>query len=300
MLCASLLAVIGLVVAVKLDHTGPHGIARASAATSHPHPHPGRRASRPPDREPPRHRDPLGRAVASYAGSRAGRILAAVYDLRTGQLWTLGHGPPQPEASIVKLDIIETLDAQHHGRGSAVPGTDQLLAQSMIEDSDNAAATSLWDTVGGPGAIRSFNVEAGMRRTTLSACVECPGFPWPGWGLTTTVPTDQIMLLRQLVRPGRLLSDAQRAGVLRLMENVTPAQRWGVSGGVPAHATVALKNGWLPLNPAGTDWQINSVGWISGSGRDYLMAVLTTGNPTEQYGIGTIDGVSAMVWAAMS
>jgi hypothetical protein len=227
-------------------------------------------------------------------------MMAAVYDLRTGQLWTLGHGPPQPEASIVKLDIIETLYAQRNVRGSLVPGADQRLAQRMIEDSDNAAATSLWDAAGGPGAVRIFNAEAGMKRTTVSACVKCPGFPWPGWGLTTTVPTDQIMLLCQLVRPGRLLSGAQRAEVLRLMENVAPAQRWGVSGGVPAHATVALKNGWLPLNPGGTDWQINSVGWISGSGRDYLMAVLTTGNPTEQYGIGTIGGVSAMVWAGMS
>ncbi len=104
----------------------------------------------------------------------------------------------------------------------------------------------------------------------------------------------------QLVRPGRLLNDAERAEVLRLMENVTPGQRWGVSGGVPAHATVALKNGWLPLNPAGTDWQVNGMGWISGSGRDYLIAVLGTGNPTEQYGIGSIEGLSAMVWAAMS
>jgi len=83
------------------------------------------------------------------------------------------------------------------------------------------------------------------------------------------------------------------------MENVTPSQRWGVSGGVPLQATVALKNGWLPLNSAGTDWQINSIGWISGLGRDYLMAVLTTGNPVEQYSIDTIDQLSAIVWAAM-
>jgi hypothetical protein len=84
------------------------------------------------------------------------------------------------------------------------------------------------------------------------------------------------------------------------MENVTPAQRWGVSGGVPAQATVALKNGWLSLNSADNDWQINSVGWISGSGRDYLMAVLTTRNPTEQYGIDTIDELAAMVWDDMA
>jgi hypothetical protein len=29
------------------------------------------------------------------------------------------------------------------------------------------------------------------------------------------------------------------------------------------------------------------------------MAVLTTGNPTEQYGIDTINQLSAMVWASL-
>jgi hypothetical protein len=129
--------------------------------------------------------------------------------------------------------------------------------------------------------------------------VNCPGFPWPGWGLSTTTPADQLALLRALVRPGSLLTDAERAYALSLMENVTADQRWGVSGGVPAQATVALKNGWLPLDSAGHDWQVNSVGWISGSGRDYLMAVLSTGNPTEQYGIDTIDHLAAGVWDAL-
>jgi hypothetical protein len=129
--------------------------------------------------------------------------------------------------------------------------------------------------------------------------VNCPGFPWPGWGLTTTVPSDQLTLLRELVEPNSLLTSAERSYALSLMENVTPDQRWGVSGGVPAQVTVALKNGWLPLTSANNDWQINSVGWISGSGRDYLMAVLTTGNPTEQYGIDTIDELATMVWNAM-
>jgi hypothetical protein len=63
--------------------------------------------------------------------------------------------------------------------------------------------------------------------------------------------------------------------------------------------TVALKNGWLPLDAASTDWQVNSVGWVSGDGRDYLIAVLTTGNPTEQYGIDTINALSSLIWTAM-
>ena len=245
------------------------------------------------------HADPLATAAASYVSTRSGVVLAAVYDLRTGQTWRLGQGQPQDEASVVKLDVLETLLAERGRSGTALSASDQALAEQMIEDSDNDAATSLWDEVGGASSIRSFNTQAGLADTAPSTCVECPGFPWPGWGLTTTVPSDQLTLLRQLVEPNSLLSTAERNYALSLMENVTPDQRWGVSGGVPAQVTVALKNGWLPLTSADNDWQINSVGWISGGGRDYLMAVLSTGNPTEQYGIDTIDQLASMVWNAM-
>ena len=129
--------------------------------------------------------------------------------------------------------------------------------------------------------------------------MNCPGFPWPGWGLTTTTPADQIALLRELLQPNAQLTDAQREYALGLMENVTDSQRWGVTGGVPLQATVALKNGWLPLTSTDDDWQINSIGWVSGTSRNYLMAVLTTGDPTEQYGIDTIDQLSAIVWSRM-
>jgi hypothetical protein len=237
--------------------------------------------------------------AASYLSARSGSVLAAVYDLRTGQTWRLGAGPPQAEASVVKLDILETLLAERGG-SAGLAASDRSLAQLMIEDSDNDAATSLWYEVGGPDKIRAFNAVAGLAHTSPSSCVVCPGFAWPGWGLTTTVPTDQIALLRELVEPGPLLTAADRSYALSLMENVTPSQRWGVSGGVPAGVTVALKNGWLPLDSSDTNWQINSVGWISGHGRDYLMAVLTTGNPTEQYGISTIDGLAAITWRDMS
>jgi hypothetical protein len=245
---------------------------------------------------PARHADPLAGTAASYVSQRAGTILAAVYDVKTGQTWRLGQDRPQPEASVVKLDILETLLAQ---RSFGLSTANRSLARKMIEESDNHAATSLWYAAGGAAGLRAFNEAAGLGGTTPSSCVRCAGFPWPGWGLTTTVPVDQITLLKELIGPGTLLTPAERSYALSLMENVTPAQRWGVSGGVPAQATVALKNGWLPLNNADTDWQVNSVGWISGGGRDYLMAVLTTGNPTERYGIDTIDHLAALVWNAM-
>jgi len=245
------------------------------------------------------HDNPLGAAAKSYLVTRSATVLAAVYDPRTGQTWSLGSGKPQDDASIVKLDILEALLARHHATGTVLPAQDIPVAQAMIEDSDNDAATSLWYQAGGARGITAFNSAIGLVDTTPSSCVKCPGFPWPGWGLTTSTPADQIALIRELLQPNGRLTDAQRQYALGLMENVTESQRWGVSGGVPPQATVALKNGWLPLTSAGDDWQVNSIGWVSGEGRDYLIAVLSTGDPTEQYGIDTIDQLSAIVWQRM-
>jgi hypothetical protein len=73
-----------------------------------------------------------------------------------------------------------------------------------------------------------------------------------------------------------------------------------VSSGVPAGVTVALNNGWLPLGVGSSDWQVNSVGWVSGDGRDYLMAVFSAGNPSKQYGIDTLNHLGAMVWGSLA
>ena len=247
----------------------------------------------------PRHEDPFAADARSYLTSRLGAVQAAVYDVDSGQTWSIGQTAPQATASIVKLDILEALLVQRRLSGTGLSPSEDLLAREMIEDSDNLAATTLWDAAGGAAGIGKFNTTAGLTGTTPSPCVNCAGFPWPGWGLTTTTATDQITLLRELVEPSALLTQPERGYILGLMENVLPAQRWGISGGVPDGATVAVKDGWLPLNNSDTDWQVNSIGWVSGYGRNYLIAVLTTGSPAEQYGIDTVSLLSAHVWQAM-
>jgi hypothetical protein len=102
-------------------------------------------------------------------------------------------------------------------------------------------------------------------------------------------------MIRALVEPNSLLTNASRAYVLSLMESVTSLQDWGATGGVPPGVTVALKNGFAVLD----GWQINTTGWVDGDGRDYLIAVLTNGNASEQYGIDTVNGVSALVWRGL-
>jgi hypothetical protein len=245
---------------------------------------------------PAGHADPFSAAVTGYLAGRAGTVLAAVYDVSTGQTWTLGSGRPQPTGSLVKVDILQTLLARQLLGLSAA---DQARARSMIENNVNAPATVLWNQIGRAAGLRSYNASVGLQQTTPSTCLVCAGFGWPGWGLTTTTPADQLLLLRVLVNGSSLLSPADRSYVLSLMEDVEPDQRWGVSAGAPPGVRVALKNAWVPLTAPGTDWQVNSEGWLSGDGRDYLIAVLTTGNPDEQYGIDTINTLSAMLWPAM-
>lgn len=192
-------------------------------------------------------------------------------------------------ASIVKVDTLATLLHQKKQQGNTrLSGSERSLATSMMQTSDNDAATQLWDQVGGPDGVATFNAKVpGMSATT----------PNKAWGMSKTSAADQNALLNVFVHPNRLLTTAQRHEALGLMEHVTPSQAWGVSAGVPHGVTVALKNGWLP-RPHG--WQVNSIGIISGNGRHYLVSVLTARNPSEQYGIDTIEGVSRRVWHGLA
>jgi beta-lactamase class A len=243
---------------------------------------------------------PLGAQAQAYLAGRRGRVEAAVYDLSTGQQWTLGQLSPQAAASVVKLEILEAVLAQRTTQRVVLSLSEQELTPPMIEQSDNQAATTMWGDVGGAKGMRAFDHKVGLAHTSPSNCLQCPGSSWPGWGLTTTTPQDQITLLRQLVQPSGVLDRNDQKYALHLMENVTPSQRWGVSHGVPAGVTVALKNGWLPLDAHNSNWQVNSVGWVSGDGRNYLMAVLSTGNPSEQYGIDTLNHLGALVWNGLA
>jgi beta-lactamase class A len=243
---------------------------------------------------------PLGGQAQAYLAGRRGRVEADVYDLSTGQEWTLGQQAPQAAASVVKLQILEAVLNQRREQRTVLSLTEQELSPPMIEQSDDEAATTLWEDVGGAQGMRAFDHKVGLVHTSPSDCLQCPGSSWPGWGLTTTTAQDQVTVLRQLAQPSGALDKNDQKYALYLLENVIQSQQWGVSSGVPAGVKVALKNGWLPLDASGSDWQVNSVGWVSGDGRDYLMAVLSTGNPSEQYGIDTLNHLGVMAWSALA
>jgi len=185
-------------------------------------------------------------------------------------------------ASTIKATIISALLFKVGGP-SHLTKTQRSLAWLMITQSNNDAATDLWNDVGMADMQRFLN-RARMTHTKLNEA----------WGLTGETAQDELRLLQLIANSGKVLSTASRRYVLWLMDNVIPSERWGVPDGAPSRLTVAVKNGWLPY-PTGADWHVNSLGVFRGHRVLYEIAMLTSGNSSEDYGIGTIQAAARVI-----
>jgi Beta-lactamase enzyme family len=261
------------------------------------------------------------RGVADYLLTRKGVVQVALFDKGTGKTYLFTEGPaPQYTASIVKADILAMWLKQYQSSpgpiAAAIPYSIQYLMQNMITMSDNVAATSLFYFGGGCAKLTDFNTLI----PTADTKVGCETPTYYGWGNTTTTAADQVAVVKTLAYDNDVLTPAARDYGLHLMESVTPTQRFGVSCGPwgtacngPNYAdpvpgvTVALKNGWkyapsCVKQDATCPWQVNSMGWVQGQDRDYVLAVLTTDDPSTKdtsgfdYGIATIQGLSQRIW----
>jgi Beta-lactamase enzyme family len=226
---------------------------------------------------------PLSTDIQAALRGRAGRHAVTVYDAVTGVSCQANSTLHFDSASIVKAIILAALLRWHQETGTRLSAWEQDEATLMITQSDNDAATALWNEVG-MSRLQHFLNLAKMTETGLGQ----DGY----WGLTQATAHDEMLLLELLTRPNSVLSPASRAYQLRLMAGVIPAQRWGTPAGAPGDVTVHVKNGWLP---DGTGWHVNSLGAFTGKGKNYLIAVLTDGNASEQYGIDTIESVARAV-----
>lgn len=261
------------------------------------------------------------RGVADYLLTRKGVVQVALFDKLTGQTHLFTEGPaPQYTASIVKADILAMWLKQYQSSpgpiAAAIPYSIQYLMQNMITMSDNVAATSLFYFGGGCAKLTEFNTLIPATETKVA----CETPTYYGWGNTTTIAADQVAVIKTLAYDNDILTPTARDYGLHLMESITPKQRFGVTCGPwgtvcngPDYAnpvpgvTVALKNGWKYVpscvkQDESCSWQVNSMGWVQGKGRDYVLAVLTTDDPSTKdssgfdYGIDTIQGLSQRIW----
>jgi hypothetical protein len=217
---------------------------------------------------------------------RNGVHAVSVYDRVTGVYCLYNGSKHFDSASIVKAIIMAALLRWHQETRTPLSAWEKSEATLMITQSDNDAATALWDELGMDNLQHFLNL-AGMGETQLGQDGQ--------WGLTQVTAHDEMLLLELLTAPNSVLDAYSRSYQLGLMAQVVNWESWGVTAGTPSGVTWHLKNGWLP---DATGWHINSIGTFSGHGKNYMIAVLsdnTDMNDDEQYGIDTIEDVAGLV-----
>ncbi len=225
----------------------------------------------------------LSAAIWDALNGRSGHHAVTVFDQVTSVYCTLNGGRHFDSASIVKAIILAALLRWHQETDTPLSSTEKSLATLMITQSDNDAATDLWDELG-MNRLQHFLDLAKMNETELGT----DGY----WGLTQVTAHDEMLLLKVLNSENSVLWNSSRSYELGLMAKVIGWEAWGVTAGTPSDMTWHVKNGWLPDDGG---WHINSIGTFTGDSKDYMIAVLTDDNGSEQYGIDTIENVARPV-----
>ncbi|MFC6576712.1 serine hydrolase [Planomonospora parontospora] len=234
----------------------------------------------------------LTRTLDRFLGAHGGDITAAVRDLSTGRAYHYHPDLQLPTASTSKVDILMALLLRTPWRelGTAA----RRDADRMIRLSDNDAADRLYERIGLETGLAEANRRFGLERTYAppGRCVDlyC-------WGITRTTAEDQLRLLAALVTETSPLRAEDRGQVVRLMGEVIPEQRWGISAAACEGDRVALKNGWLRRVSNGR-WVVVSAGLIRGRGHDYAVAVLTEDNGSMGAGVLRVEGTAERMLSA--
>jgi hypothetical protein len=145
--------------------------------------------------------------------------------------WTSG-----PAWSTMKVPVAIT------ALGEENPPTVTDSMRAAITQSDNAAAESIWDDLGGNTVTAAHKVEAVLRKYGDPTTVEWRKLrpQYTAFGQTIWSLTNQVRFTAAAV------CDSASAPVFTLMGQVEDDQRWGL-GSIP---DTRLKGGWGP-SPAG-------------------------------------------------
>ena len=179
-------------------------------------------------------------------------------------------------ASVVKAMLLvaylRTVDDQHR----SLTASDRAILGPMIRRSDNSAATTIWRRVG-DGRLRSLARAAGMRNFSISGI----------WANAMITAADQATYFFGM---DKLIPSQFRAYARYLLAHIVGYESWGI----PA---VARKRGWKVYfkggwRPTARGQLVHQVARLRRGHNRIAIAVMTDGDPSMGYGIGTIEGVT--------
>jgi hypothetical protein len=219
---------------------------------------------------------PGPRAVAralDWAAGRSGKVAVAVVDSR-GDLTGLRAHETFEGASLVKAML---LVAYLRARPAPDPSLD-AVATTMIEESDNPSAYTIYGVVGADG-LKKVAFVAGMKDFE----------PGAGWLDSRVSAADQARFFFDLER---YVPAARRAFARELLASITPMQRWGIPAAAgPAGWDTFFKGGWLGLD----NRLMLQAAWLEKGQKRWALAVLSDDNPDRAYGWDTQKGVTGLL-----
>ncbi|RBM23916.1 serine hydrolase [Streptomyces sp. PT12] len=233
----------------------------------------------------------LAQSLPRLVGDPPPRLSVAVTSL-DGEVAAAYGADHFDTASIVKVDILAALLLKAQDEGRELTARERLLAEVMIQRSDNDAADELWLAIGGGAGLDAANERLGLVATSAG--------PAGHWGLTQTTAVDQLALLRAIHGARTPLHADSQAYIRELMATVVPEQRWGISAAADGGADggFELKNGWLPRTRTGL-WDVNSIGRVTVEGRPYLVAVVSDGHLSWEAGVAVVEAAAEAALSAV-
>ncbi|MFC6294944.1 serine hydrolase [Lactiplantibacillus daoliensis] len=210
------------------------------------------------------------------------KIDVAVYSPKTQQVYQYSKDPsgtPYYTASSVKVSILTQVLHERDQGNLTFDDNDMANATTMMQNSDNAAATFLLDSrLGGYQNLNTLFSNLKMTNTQDMAAGH--------WGHTQTTAADQVKLLRMIYYQKDYLSKESRQTVQQLMGTVSTEQTWGISSGASKYQ---LKNGWL--SEADNSWIVDSIGHVYSKQdpQGYVIAIYTNGNADLNPGISLVE-----------
>ena len=214
------------------------------------------------------------RSAKRYAEVRRGAVSFAVVN-EGGVMWGRGEHDRFHSASVVKAMLLAAELRRLDDKGLPLDAATNATLTAMITISDNEAATAIYERVGDAG-LEEVAATAGMSDFEVAS----------SWGDARISAADMALLFSDLdgVLPERFAGFGKG-----LLGSIVPEQSWGVPAVAKGWKT-RFKGGWRETR---SGQLVSQAAELRRGDRSLAMAVLTDGQPSMRYGIGTVEGVAS-------
>jgi hypothetical protein len=179
-------------------------------------------------------------------------------------------------ASVVKAMLLVAYLDMRAAQHRPLSGADRAILFPMIHVSDNSAATAAWSRVG-DGRLRAIANRAGMTDFSIVGI----------WANAMISAADQARFFFEMER---LIAPQFRRYADNLLSHIAGFESWGIPAVArPRGWRVDFKGGW---RPTGRGQLVHQIARLDRGHTKLAIAVLTDGDPSMSYGIGTIEGLT--------